>query len=322
MFVGGGDKARAQVYRQLATLERAGVPALQAFEQASRGAAGVPFDRVRQHLRDGDDVATAFASVPAFSRLEAAVVAAGTAGGTLPQSYNQLADLLEDRAKVKTSLVASLAYPVFLLHLALILPSLGVLFDSQDGGLIAYLMVSLVPILVAYAAVAAAWVGWKTAGQQASAARDAFVLRIPVVGAIVRKSSLSMGFKALEVLYAGGVPLLKALELAARATPNAVLAGAFERCAERVAGGQDVAEGFAREVDIIGSQSLRLIETGSQTGQLDAMLATAAETQAEEAKQARTLLVWALGGFAFLCAAFLVGYKIISTFAGIYSKVL
>lgn len=143
-MIGDQDKARGQVLRQLATTEKAGIPFATAARRVASGrSAGARLAKPLVEVLDGGgDVGMAFEHAPGFSPLEKRTVAAAAKAGLLPEAFARLADLCEERVALRRKLIASLAYPFFLLHAAVFLPSVPTLMKSGVG---AYLTETLGP---------------------------------------------------------------------------------------------------------------------------------------------------------------------------------
>lgn len=317
-MLGMEERARAQAYRQLASVARAGLPLAGTLERLERTRAGRWLSGVRAALAAGEDVGGAFARAPGVGVFEAAVVEAGSTAGALPEAFEDLADLCEERARAKARAVLALAYPLFLLHAAVFLPSCGTLV-AEHGGLGAYLLETLLPLLGLYGAAAALWACFALLGRVRPRLREKLLLSVPVVGAMVRAGALAVGLRALGVLYRSGVPLGRSLARAAEATPSLLLREVFDRAASAVSRGEDLAQAFAREGDLLPGDVRDLVATGSRTGELDTMLERAAGLMKERAAAARTLLLVLLGGGAFALVAVFVAVRVIGFYADLYS---
>ena len=318
-MIGSKDKARAAVYTQLAATQKMGLSLGKAVDRlVEKGGYGaLMLADVRGPLLAGDPVEEAFEQSEAISPLEVKVIAAGAKAGSLPQVLANLAERYTQRAATKAAFVGKLAYPVFLLHLAILFPSIPLLVSS---GTPAFLQATLIPLAVGYGLVFGLYVAYRQGKQHAPRVLDNFLLRVPVVALIERRSSLADGLRALELLYGNGVPVLESLASAREVTPNVVVGDLFERLAHRLADGESLGEAVALEDDL-PDYVIELIATGSSTGQLDDMLGKANERLEEEVQTARSLLVKAIGGIAFGIAALFVAYQVISFWSNLMNQV-
>lgn len=314
-MIGTGDTARAALYKQLATLENAGIPLPEGLQRvAGSGGGQAIFGPILERVRAGETVGEAFQESGTVSALEAAVVTAGAEGGTLPRSFNQLSEIFQERADTKRGIAAKVAYPIFLIHAAIVLTALPTLV--QDAGLPGFLYDTLVPLGTLYAITFGGLFLYKSAKAASPIATDGFVLRIPLIGGIARKNAAAISLRALAILYGNGVSILRALDLAAQTSPNAVVARVFTEARTLVADGEPLDAAFASSGDVLPGIALDMIATGNRTGQLDETLSKACDILDDEAKTGRTTFAMLLGGAAFGAAALMVAYKVISFWSG------
>lgn len=317
-MIGTGDMQRAALYHRLSAAERAGIPILTSLGRAvESGSAGKVLEPVRERLAAGDDMGKAVDAAPGLSRLERSLIRVGAKGGKLPEVFDALAQLLEDRVAAARKLAGGLAYPVFLLHAAAFLPSLPVLITK---GVIDFIVTAFTPIVIGWGVVVGGLLLLRSVRRANPAGVDAAVLRVPLLAAMVRNQSLALGFAALKICVQSGVPLLEGLELTAHAVPNRAVAQVFERARQRMVDEQISFGGAIAFEKELPADAVDLLTTGEQTGQLDTMLGRAAERVETEAKQARTVGIVVLSTGAFLCAAGFVAFKVISFYAGMFSQ--
>jgi type II secretory pathway component PulF len=299
-------------------MEKAGIPIQTSIgrliEQGGGGRALVP---VAERLTDGVGLGEAIKASREMSSLEQRLVDAGSRGGRLPEVFDELGAHFEDRAAVKRALVFGLAYPVFLVHAAVILPNVPVLVPA---GVTGFLTAVLTPLLIAYATIAALILVWGAARSANPRAADGLILSIPLFGAVAGKRALSTSLDVMRLLYASGVPILEAVEAAASACPNAAVGERFVRIRARMVAGESLGQAFTGERDM-PTQVLDLVTTGETSGRLDDLLDRAARTLDDEAKLARRALIAGLGVMAFLVAAGMVAYKVISFWSGYFGKI-
>ncbi len=320
-MLGRSDKSKALLYRQLATMENAGIPLPTSLSRLTQSGAGKRLlGPVLARVQKGETISEAFKAAESISRLESAVVAAGAEAGTLPTSFERLAQIFEDRAAAKLKLAMSLAYPLLLVHAACVLPAIPTLVMDK-GGLIPFLLEALTPIVVLWGVCIGTFLLYRSSRAANPKAVDTVILAIPLIGTIARKTSASVALRALALLYANGVNIVKAVTLAGETSPNAAVGAIFEDVAQRVGKGEDVGTAFAGTGAVIPAIALDMIATGSQSGQLDDSLNRACDLLEGEAKTAQMVLAGILGGAAFLFAAGMVAYKVISFWSNLYSGI-
>jgi len=315
------ESARAGLYRRLQAMESAGIPLQRSLHEiAGQGGSGAGVARdVEAAIERGEDAAEAFSHATGVTPLEAKVVGAGAKAGTLPAAFGQLADHFDDRAKVKWAVIVELAYPVFLLHAAVVLPAVPTLFG--DAGLSGFLWAVGTPLGIAYAVVLGSYFGYKALRQSSPRSADQVLLGIPLVGRLVRKRALTAGLGVFRILYTNGVRILEALDSAATACPNAVVGAMFARIRDRVTEGSPIAAAFSMERSV-PPIVLEMVTTGEATGKLDETLAQAEAVLEMEAKQARTAMIVGAGIVAFATAAIVIAYKVITFYSNLYGDLL
>src|SRR3984893_6039201 len=273
----GIDKAAlGEVTRELAIMLAAGQDldrALRFVADNTRSArARAVLGNVRDKVRGGSPLAAALASEPrSFSKLYVGLVRAGEAGATLPETLDRLGTLLERERSLSANLRSALIYPALLVVAAIgsivllleyVLPQFTPIFGQAGGQLPA----STRALMVLGAAVGAAG-PWFLAGTLAAAlvarqllARpanrlklDRLLLRLPVVGGLLREALAARVTRTLGRLLQNGVPLIAALGIAKDAIGNLAAAAAVEAAALGAKGGG----GLARAVGEGGEVSAR-----------------------------------------------------------------
>lgn len=317
-LLGFEDVERASLWRRMSAMERAGIPIQLSVQRlVEQGGAGRVLAPVRADLAEGLSIGEAFARAEGLEELERRLIGAGSKGGQLPEVLDDLASHFEDRAAVKRGLAAGLAYPVFLMHAAIVLPSLSLIISE---GLGSFLVAVLTPLAVAYGALGALVVGWRALRAGSPLSADRLLLALPVLGGVVRKRALTTSLDVLRLLYASGVPALEATEAAAAACPNAEVARTFQRIHEGLVDGLSLGQAFAAEPGIPATV-VDLVTTGETSGALDDLLGRAARQLEDEAKLARRALIVAAGVAAFFVGAAVVAWKIYSFWAGYYEGI-
>lgn len=317
-LLGFEDVERASLWRRMAAMERAGIPIQGAIERlVAQGGAARVLEPVEADLAEGLSIGEAFARAEGLEELERRLVAAGSKGGRLPEVLEDLAAHFEDRAAVKRGLAAGLAYPVFLVHAAVFLPSLSILVSE---GLLAFLVAVFGPLAVLYLAVGGCVVGWRALRAGSPRAADRLLLSVPILGGVVKKRAVATSLDVLRLLYASGIPVLEAAEAAAAACPNAEVASAFQRVHEALVEGMSLGLAFAAEPGMPASV-VDMVATGESSGSLDDLLGRAARQLEDEAKLARRALIVAAGVAALMLGALVVAWKIFSFWAGYFEGI-
>jgi general secretion pathway protein F len=294
---------QAVATRQLATLVGAGVPLVTALgavsEQSENARLKAEFGRVRDRVNEGASLADAMGSGPVFSELYVSMVRAGEAGGALEGILERLSGYLEAQVRLRNKVSAILVYPIFMLVftcvivavlVTFVLPQITSLLESLDQELPLYtrMIIAGSDWLRSYwwvllGIVAAAAMGFRAfvATERGRLAWDTTVLRLPIVGRVARVVAVSRFSRTLETLLAGGIPIVRAMDVGRDVAGNVVLGAAIDRARESITEGASIAAPL-RQSGEFPPMVTQMIEVGEQSGQLEAMLAKVAETYDEE----------------------------------------
>lgn len=318
-MLGSEDLARASLYRRLAALESAGIPVLTSIERLLEDGDRTArlLEPVRQLLAGGEDLPTAFAKAPGLSRFEAQVVAVGARAGALPDAFQQVADMFEERARASRELAAGLAYPVVLAHLALLLPNVAVWVKDGTG---AFLVATAVPLAVVYGLGFALVAAFRAARRADAVRADAALLRLPLLGPSLGAASLATSLRALRALYGAGTPITAALEGAADVAPNRAAGQVFERLRRAVdRDGLELPQAILMQRELPGTVA-DLLSSGAQAGKLEEALDHAARLTRDEAAHRRKLLLAGSVTAAMVLAMGYGAYRVISFWAGYFAE--
>jgi general secretion pathway protein F len=284
--------------RQLATLALV-TPLEEALRTISRqeehkGAAAI-LTRVHAGVVEGRRLSEAMAREPkSFPPLYRAMVSAGEGAGTLPQILERLADLLERQAEMRAKITTALAYPtvlaavaslVVVLLMIFVVPKVVEQFDTMGqklpfltrfvmatSGLLASYWWAILIVIGVFGF--AAWRALQQAEIRLSF--DTFWLRLPLVGRLARDLHAARMARTLATMVAARLPLLEGLSLTAQTVHNRRLRLASEGIAETVRGGGSLS-GAMRRAGVFPPLLVYLAASGEASGQLDTMLARAAD---------------------------------------------
>jgi general secretion pathway protein F len=289
--------------RQLSTLVGAGVPLVRALgavsEQSENTKLKAEFGRIRDRVNEGASLADAMAGGGVFSDLYTSMVRAGEAGGALERILERLSRYLEDQVRLRNKVTSILVYPLFMLAFAalvvvvlvtVVLPQITSLLESLDrelplptriviGGseLLGTWWWALLGVAVAGGLGLRAFV--RT--ERGRALWDRTLLHLPVVGRVARVVAVSRFTRTLSTLLAGGIPIVRALDVARSVAGNVVLGAAIDDAREAITEGSSIAAPL-RQSGEFPPMVTQMIEVGEQSGQLEAMLEKVAETYDEE----------------------------------------
>jgi type IV pilus assembly protein PilC len=290
--------------QELATLLKAGMPLVQSLEILRRRVANPVFksvlDDVHERVRSGSSLSEAFeAHGGMFPGVYTASLLAGEKSGSLEQVIRRYVAYVKIVAGVKRKTISALVYPAILLALSLVVVSIIVLrvvpefglFYDQFGAELPLSTRTIVAVsnfagsyfaLLLLSIAAAAGAFWLWLSRPGSRVRfDRWILSIPSLGPVAQKFATSQAARTLATLLGGGIPLVNAIDVAARSIQNQYLARELQIA------GQHVREGRALATAISDSGAFpdvasKMIEVGEQTGALQEMLNSLADFYDEE----------------------------------------
>lgn len=285
MFGSVPAREKQSFYEGLRVMCSSGLPLTRALgtlrDQGGSGAMRRALDDLVRQVHDGNALADSLARHPGiFSDMEVHLVRAGETGGTLDDSLRAVTEFLERREALKSQITLSLIYPAIVVHGLVLLPPLYILFTETLG---AYLAVVLPLLALLYGTIAALWALNAVAGSSPGLAGvlDRIKLRIPLLGTTYRKAAVARAFRALGALYRSGVPVLQALELAARSAGNSEIRDRLLATLDRVRNGSVVSEAV-RDTGLLSPMLTSLLVTGDESGQMDACLHKVAQALEED----------------------------------------
>lgn len=291
--------------RQLASMMKAGVPLLQAFDIVGRGnpnpAVNKLINDIRTDIETGTAMSAAFRKHPQhFDSLYCNMIAAGEAAGILDQMLDRLALYMEKVEGIKSKIKRALMYPVAVFIVAFIvisvimlfvIPSFKEVFSSfgAELPLPTQMVISLSEFFIDYwwAIFGGIGVGlflflraWKRS-VALQMVMDRLMLRVPVMGDLVRKSVIARWTRTMSTMFAAGVPLVEALESVGGAAGNAVYAAATQRIQQEVSTGTSLTSAMIN-TNVFPSMVVQMSAVGEESGAIDHMLSKAAEFYEQE----------------------------------------
>ena len=313
---------RSHLYSRLAALADAGIPIGDGFSrlsQSSSGRARTALRLAHEGIQKGGSLREALELTSFFEPYEVELIAAGENSGKLPESFRALSAIFEKKKKNLIAFAFAIAYPVFLIHAAILLPNLATIITK---GLGRYLIEVGSQLLIGYVICLGPVILFFLARFNSGLAStlDRIILALPLIGSMIGKSEVARSATILAYLYGSGIPVIGAVEQTARVCRNAALKEVWLRAADRMAKSGTLTEAIISET-LIPPILVDFITTGEASGTLDELLLQAAEVLEEEAKNSRRIVMALVTGLAFCLAAGLAAYKIISFYVGLYSKI-
>lgn len=327
-----GGRQIATFYSQLADLLNAGVPLLRSLELLERQSTNRTLQSVLRDVRakvaDGTGLAQAMGQHPkVFSELAVSMVRAGQEGGFLEDVLKRVATFVENQEDLKSKVIGSLAYPMFLAGAgALVVTVLMVFFVPKFESIFERLkekgeMPQMTTLLLAVSnairgywwafligAVGAAF-GFRrwVATPGGRLIFDRLKIRLPLFGPVFLSLALSRFCRILGTMLHNGIPLLKALHIAKDSTGNRVLAAAIEKSAENVTAGQKLADPL-RKSGYFPADVVEMITIAEEANALETVLVHVADSLDKRTARNLELMVKLLEPMMLMVMAVIVGF--------------
>lgn len=341
-FGGGVKETEIVIFtRQFATMIDAGLPLVQCLEILSTQTENKRFAKViaavKQDVEGGSTYADALRKHPSvFNDLYVNMVEAGEVGGILDTILNRLAAYIEKAVKLKKQVKGAMVYPSSVLGVAILvvaiimiyvipvfqkmfagfgsdLPGPTLLVISMSTFLkanIAYILLGLFLFVVAFSQAYRRSHRFKTAVH-------VILLKMPVIGTLIRKVAVAKFTRTLGTLISSGVPILDGLEIVARTANNKVIEAAVMKTRDSIREGKTISEPLS-ETKVFPPMVVQMISVGEQTGALDAMLSKIADFYDDEVDNAVAALTSLLEPVMMVFLGGTVGFLVVSMYLPVF----
>ncbi len=326
--------------RQFATMIDAGLPIVQCLTilaaQSDSKAFAKIIGQIKDEVESGSSLADSIAKHPkVFTDLYTSMVQAGETGGILDTILVRLANYLEKSAKLKSKIKGAMIYPACIVAAAVlvtailliwVIPVFASVFSSFGKALPAptqFVMnlsdftIAHIYELAAVPIVAGVAIKYAYATERGRSAIDRFLLRVPVFGLLIRKSSVARFTRTLGTLVSSGVPILDALGITARTAGNKVVERAIVTARSSIASGRTIAEPLT-ESKVFPPMVCQMIAVGETTGALDAMLQKIADFYEDEVDNMVANLMSLLEPMVILFLGVVIGGLVIAMYLPIF----
>jgi len=323
--------------RQLATLVDAGLPLLRGLRVLEKQERNATLKRILGDLalaiEGGSTFSEALAQHPkVFNRLFVNMVKAGELGGVLEVVLKRLAEFSEKAQKIKGKVKAALFYPVAVLFVAMGILALLLLFViprfkdvfanmgvKMPGFTLFVLKISdtvrghFLPVMGAVAAVVVVLLVFIKTTKVGRYLWDKLKLKMPPIGAVISKVSISRFSRTLGTLVSSGVPILQALMIVKETAGNVIISDAVTRVHESVKEGETITAPLEAS-RVFPPMVVSMVDVGEQTGALPEMLLKIADTYDEEVDNAVSAMTSLLEPIMIIFLAVVVGSIVIAMF--------
>lgn len=343
--IGGVSTKQLTLFtRQLSILQDAGLPLLRSLQileaQAKPGKLKNCLIGVAEEVEGGSSLSEAMGKYPkAFNKLYVKMVNAGEIGGVLDVILQRLAEFMEKAQRLKSKIKGAMVYPIVVISIAIIiLTAIMVFIIPKFEKIFTEFGVEL-PGLTVWLTNTSRWVAGAQPGQRipgfvfiimspfiififwklirmagpGRALTDIMIIKSPVFGKLVRKSSIARFSRTLGTLISAGVPILDAITITKETSGNYVFEKALGKVHDSIREGEGFAEPM-RESKTVDPIVVNMIDVGEETGELDAMLMKVADTYDEEVDIAVEALVSLLEPLMVVVLGGMVGTIVVAMF--------
>ena len=344
-FGGGVDSKELAVFtRQFSVMIDAGLPLVQCLEILAGQQENKTFQKiltgVRSSVEGGASLANSMKQFEkVFDPLYYNMVDAGETGGILDTILQRLSSYIEKNVKLKRAVKSAMIYPIAVLGIAggvitLLLWKVVPIFTQLFNGLgvdlplptriviaLSNFVGSIYGLMILVAIVGGifalkTWYGTP----QGRMALDTIVLKVPLVGPLLRKIAVARFTRTLGTLISSGVPILEGLDITARTSGNAVVEKAIIQTRKAVEAGRSLVDPL-KETDVFPGMVTQMIGVGEQTGAMDAMLQKIADFYEDEVDAAVKDLLTAMEPLMIVVLGVVVGGIVVSMYLPLFSLI-
>ncbi len=326
--------------RQFSTMVDAGLPLVQglyilATQQVNNTFKDI-ITKVKESVEGGSTLADAMKKHPkVFDDLYVNLVAAGEVGGILDNILARLALYIEKAMKLKSQVKSAMVYPLGLLTVAIVVTVVMLIFvipvfadmfadfgatlpgptqfviDASDF-LKRYIILIIVSIVAIYFIFRSFY---RT--EKGRVIVDSLLLKLPVVGDLIRKIAVARFTRVLGTMISSGVPILDGLDICSRTAGNKIVEAAIMEARKSIAGGKTIAEPL-KDTDVFPPMVVQMIAVGEATGAMDAMLSKIADFYDEEVDAAVGTLMSMLEPMMVVLIGGVIGGLLMSMYLPIF----
>jgi type IV pilus assembly protein PilC len=344
-FGGGVDSKELAIFtRQFSVMIDAGLPLVQCLEILAGQQENITFQKILNGVRGSvEGGATLSASMKQFEKvfdpLYYNMVEAGETGGILDTILQRLSSYIEKNVKLKRAVQSAMIYPaavmgiaggVIILLLWKVVPIFTQLFNGLGVDLplptrivimLSNFVGSIYGFIIAlfFAGGVFALKSWYGT-PQGRMAIDTIILKIPLIGPLMRKIAVARFTRTLGTLISSGVPILEGLDITARTSGNAVIERAITQTRKAVEAGRSLVDPL-KDTGVFPGMVTQMIGVGEQTGAMDAMLQKIADFYEDEVDAAVKDLLTAMEPIMIVVLGVVVGGIVISMYLPLFSLI-
>ena len=338
------DKDLVVFTRQFGTMINAGLPLIQCLDilstQSENKVLRETVGDVKNSVEAGSTFSDALKRHPkVFDDLYVNMIHAGEVGGLLDTILTRLAKHIEKAMKLKGQIKSAMVYPTAIVGVAVIIisvlmvwviPVFAQMFLEMSGGKVGLpgptqIVINVSNFFQSYwyamgGAMVAAAIAIKRyyATVNGRVVIDRLLLKVPIVGDLIRKASVAKFTRTLGTLITSGVPLLEGLSICAKTSGNKVIEEALMNARVSISGGKTISEPLAK-CNVFPKMVTHMIAVGESTGALDAMLGKIADFYEDEVDQAVETLTSLLEPIMMVVLGTIIGFIVIAMYLPIFT---
>ena len=338
------DKDLVVFTRQFGTMINAGLPLIQCLDilstQSENKVLRETVGDVKNSVEAGSTFSDALKKHPkVFDDLYVNMIHAGEVGGLLDTILTRLAKHIEKAMKLKGQIKSAMVYPTAIVGVAVIIigvlmvwviPVFAQMFMEMSGGKVGLpgptqIVINVSNFFQSYwyamgGAMVAAVIAIKRyyATVNGRVVIDRLLLKMPIVGDLIRKASVAKFTRTLGTLITSGVPLLEGLSICAKTSGNKVIEEALMNARVSISGGKTISEPLAK-CNVFPKMVTHMIAVGESTGALDAMLGKIADFYEDEVDQAVETLTSLLEPIMMVVLGTIIGFIVIAMYLPIFT---
>lgn len=329
--------------RQFSVMLNAGMPLVQGLDAVAQQHPNPTFrevlTQVRSDVEGGSTLSAALARHPkVFDNLYTNMVAAGETGGILDTILQRLSTFIEKIVKLKSAVRSAMIYPTVILTVAIgvviiilwkVVPVFRTLFAGFDVDLpfLTRVVIAVSEIveqlaLPLFGLIIAGVIGFRYYYQTEKGRYnvDRILLKIPVLGNILRKIGVARFTRTLATLLTSGVPILEGLDITAKTSGNAILEETIRRLRQRIEEGGNMADPM-RESGFFPPMVTQMVSVGESTGEIDTMLIKVADFYEEEVDTVVANLLTILEPILMVFLGVIVGGIVIAMYLPLFKLI-
>jgi len=326
--------------RQFSTMVDAGLPLVHCLDILGRQSENKTFGEiiisVKTNIETGSDLSASLRKHPkTFDNLYCNLVEAGEVGGILDTILKRLADYIEKSESLKKKVKSAMVYPGVIVTVAVsvvaflmifVIPAFAGLFASGGAELPGptQIVMTLSDFFrtkwyFLFGGLAALFFLIRKiySTERGRFEIDRFLLKLPVIGMLIRKVSVAKFTRTLGTLISSGVPLIEGLEICARTSGNKIIERAVFKTIEAIKGGENIATPLSRE-GIFPPMVIQMIDVGENSGSLDTMCHKIADFYDEEVDNAVSALTSLLEPMLMVFLGIVVGFIVVAMYLPIF----